>query len=544
MRKRRLYRWLLPLVILTLLLSTAPTLAWSTPAAPSLIVRNASGNAGNWYAGAVPPNVDFSKPVLVFVPGLHSSAQTWFGQTTYSGTNDMYAYAYNNGYRTAFVNLGDSDGTGQSMWTNGSILAGTLAAITQYYHVTTVNIIAHSKGGIDSNAAVASYGAARYVGHIYTLSTPHWGSPLADLAYSWWGGWLADLLGQQDNGTYVLQTGYMKWFRSVTDGGAADANVRYFTEDGTDWGPTFSSLWYGGLYLSSWGSNDGAVPDSYATKPGATHVATLNLNHDSIHTGNGSWSTLSPYVGSVAGATPLLSRLATTSFEGLGMLGAAPAGRPADLTPHAAIMRGERFSGQATTTFPVESGVTDLKLGLLLSQGSQATLSDPTGKVVALQTVPGDNEVFRGAVARGVDVVQPVAGTWTLHVTGQTGAYLLLAQPTGGATVVIDLPTGVQQAGGRVSIAPRVSGHDGNKPVHLTMQVGRVTSRGVQWSTAAQQATDGPVALDGPAQDSIVSGSLAITGTMPDGTSFERDVVLSLPFAAHAGPEGLNQAGH
>ena len=60
-----------------------------------------------------------------------------------------------------------------------------------------VNIVAHSKGGIDTQAALVEYGANRFVGNVITLATPHHGSNLADLSYSWWAGWLASILGQK-----------------------------------------------------------------------------------------------------------------------------------------------------------------------------------------------------------------------------------------------------------------------------------------------------------------------------------------------------------
>ena len=69
-----------------------------------------------------------------------------------------------------------------------------------------VNIVAHSKGGIDTQAALVGYGANRFVGNVITLATPHHGSNLADLSYSWWAGWLASILGQK----MMVRTHY-KW---------------------------------------------------------------------------------------------------------------------------------------------------------------------------------------------------------------------------------------------------------------------------------------------------------------------------------------------
>lgn len=47
-----------------------------------------------------------------------------------------------------------------------------------------VNIIAHSKGGLDCRYAMAFCGAAEYVASLTTISTPHRGSPFADYLFN------------------------------------------------------------------------------------------------------------------------------------------------------------------------------------------------------------------------------------------------------------------------------------------------------------------------------------------------------------------------
>ncbi|MBG9831823.1 esterase/lipase family protein, partial [Bacillus wiedmannii] len=164
---------------------------------------------GDWFVGATPTQVDPIKSPIVFVQGKNGKANDWYGDTYYHGKNTMYNLAYDAGYQTAFVQLYDAAGTGSvSPWTNGKLLAEKLEAISQHFG-KKVNIIAHSKGGIDTQAALVQYGAHRFVDKVITLGSPHYGTHLADLSYSWWAGWLASLLGQQDEGTYALQTGEM-----------------------------------------------------------------------------------------------------------------------------------------------------------------------------------------------------------------------------------------------------------------------------------------------------------------------------------------------
>jgi triacylglycerol esterase/lipase EstA (alpha/beta hydrolase family) len=178
--------------------------------------------------GATPPNVDLSKPPIVFVQGMNGKAQAWWSETRYHGVNDMYEIAYQNGYRTAFVQLYDAAGNGSATpWDNGKLLAQMLAQIYSYFG-QKVNIVAHSKGGPDTQAALVEYGAYPYVNKVVTLSSPHYGSNLANLAYSWWAGWLAELLGQQSPGVYSLQTGEMEKYRQQIDGNPNVTNKRIF----------------------------------------------------------------------------------------------------------------------------------------------------------------------------------------------------------------------------------------------------------------------------------------------------------------------------
>lgn len=219
-------------------LAARPALARSTPPTP---VRPA-GTPGSWYSGGTPPDHDPSLPVLVFVHGKGDSAAGWWSDTLYHGPNDMYSYAYDNGYRTAFVDL-EPEG---DMWANGQILHQQLVEITGHFDVQRVVIIAHSKGGVDANAAAAFFGAGTMIERVITLGSPHWGTPLADLAFSTWAWWLAALLGQNTDATYVMQTGYMAWFRSVADPGDT---VPYYTVSGRKCGPFLTALWWGCVYL-------------------------------------------------------------------------------------------------------------------------------------------------------------------------------------------------------------------------------------------------------------------------------------------------------
>jgi hypothetical protein len=150
---------------------------WVTPPYEPWLLYG-SGNAGAIYIGAFPPGSE-NKPVLVFVPGKGQRAESWWRDTVLSGHNDMYEYAYNYGYRTAFVNLWDANGGwwGGSMWQNGEMLSSQINTIRNWFGVPGVNIVAHSKGGVDTQAALVHYGAAPQVQKIMR-SSPTWPTPI------------------------------------------------------------------------------------------------------------------------------------------------------------------------------------------------------------------------------------------------------------------------------------------------------------------------------------------------------------------------------
>lgn len=64
------------------------------------------------------------------------------------------------------------------------ILTQRIKQITQETGCEKVNIIAHSKGGLDCRYAMAFCGATPYVASLTTISTPHRGSELADYLFN------------------------------------------------------------------------------------------------------------------------------------------------------------------------------------------------------------------------------------------------------------------------------------------------------------------------------------------------------------------------
>ena len=134
----------------------------------------------NVFYGAVNPTfAGFKTPVLVFVPGLDGVASDWYTN------NDMYGYAYQNGYRTAFItpNSTNSPASG-SMQSDGAVLKSVIPRVATFYNVSQMYFIGHSKGGLDLQEAILDGGILPYVKAVFTVATPNQGTELADWAFA------------------------------------------------------------------------------------------------------------------------------------------------------------------------------------------------------------------------------------------------------------------------------------------------------------------------------------------------------------------------
>ncbi|MFS0750324.1 esterase/lipase family protein [Oceanobacillus sp. 1P07AA] len=365
---------------------------------------------GEWYAGLVPSNPIPNAPVILFVPGLNNVAQIFWED------NDMYQTALDAGYQTAFVQLYDAGGASATMWDNGELLAEKIREISTHFD-RPVTIVAYSKGGVDSQTALTYYGAWQYVDNVITLSSPHHGSQLADLAYSSPVEWLADLLGAQGDGTYALQMGYMENFRSEMDNQPLAYHNNYYTLGGTGWGFIFSSTWFGGMYLSQFGSNDGVVTSGSSSLPGGHQLAVEDWNHISIRTGE-SFASFENYLME----NDTINNLATST-------------KSTELpTPSVNqwITGGQLVNkGRFTTTVSVENDVRELSLHLMTSNKlSEINLIDPDGKEINLDVTTTENAegIFAGSISHVSFIEKPKAGDWKLElITNQEDAFVLMA---------------------------------------------------------------------------------------------------------------------
>ncbi|WP_054951404.1 esterase/lipase family protein [Numidum massiliense] len=427
MKKRYFSLVLTLLVLVVLVFPTAVT------EAGGLFPKPGKGRPGDIYYGELPDDVDPNKPAVVFVQGLTNDASIW-----YEG-NDMYERARRAGFETAFVELYDSAGTPKSNWTNGEMLAGQLEQISAHFGGKKLVVIGYSKGGVDVQTALVHYGKHPLVSNVVTIGSPHWGTQLADLAYSDWVWWLSELLGSRNEGVYSMQTGVMNAFREQTDSRPEVRRNSYYTLAGESWGKVGSSSWFGGLYLSSWGKSDGVVPVASASLAGGTVLAVGKWDHTAIRQGKNTFNLFRDRLTLAQGAT---KTAVETSANG----GATAAERETAASveqqtfavpkgePRAAsdlFVRGGEQHGSAAETFYVENGVRELTVDWLSATKVGAVeLVDPNGKVVEAPVRTWlDDDLFHGAYHHVATLKMPLAGKWEIRTRSAVKtAYAFVAQ--------------------------------------------------------------------------------------------------------------------
>lgn len=416
-----------------------------------------AGVPGTLRYGAVPAGSG-TRPVLLFVHGWNSDATTW------SGSNDMEAQAAAAGYRAAFLDVYPD----RAMWDNGPIISGAVDQVKDRFAGAGVVLVCHSKGGVDGQTALVYFGGSAKVDRLVTLGTPHRGTPIADLAWSSWAGWLAGLLGSKNEGNRVLQTGYMASFRTQTDAKPEARAVPLYTAGGTKAGPWFSSYWYGGIAIGR--TSDGVVPlDSTDLPYQRARLFTRSWNHAEVKQGSNAW----PYL-QASLATPALAAFAPA-------LAAPVPGAPA-IEPGHALDRlyrgGATASGMAEFSFPVDAGQPSLQVLLQTAAAPRRVLLiAPSGGIHVLRGAQTGfhrrseeeergNEAFPGAANRQAHIAQPEAGLWRVQLSAQgEDAYFFTAIFPGDAIHTIPAAEALTAVRGGASAAFAAAGSPG-RAVH------------------------------------------------------------------------------
>jgi len=175
------------------------------------------------------------------------------------------------------VYLGNTDSWGR-FESNSEILKGTIDKVLQETGSEKVNIIAHSKGGLDSRYTIWKHNYGKAVASLTTICTPHHGTEIADLIFQQkiihtknakkilktFGEWYGDTNPDMYNVNYQLTTYNMKDFNEKV---IMDPNV-YYQSVYTTMRNAFDDLLVFNSYLyikKISGPNDGVVSEKSAS---------------------------------------------------------------------------------------------------------------------------------------------------------------------------------------------------------------------------------------------------------------------------------------
>ncbi len=269
-------------LVSSLILALAATLS-AQPADPQ-----PDPAAPNVFYGSVPAGGD-TAPVLVFIHGLNSTASTFW-----TGGNDMYAMAYAAGYRTAFISMSlDNTPNTARISDNGAVIRTSLPYVLSNYNVPQVYFVGHSKGGLDTEFAVASYAGVRAATKaVFTLSTPNQGDALADWCFTK-GKVVCKTLKLFNPGMADLRVNTVQAYRAAWDPLFSTAGIPFYTLGGDDYSGNPSTRITGPVLKNLTGeANDGLVtPTESELNPAyAAEMGIVHENHYRIATGSVSFA--------------------------------------------------------------------------------------------------------------------------------------------------------------------------------------------------------------------------------------------------------------
>lgn len=337
-------------------------------------------------------------PVIVFVPGLGGTAGQFFEHNT------IFESALQSGFRAAVVNFEFPGGKSLDMWSNGRMLAKQLSDICLFFNTKKVIVIAHSKGGVDSQAAAVYFGAEDLIDRIITLSTPHWGSQLADIAYSSAGWAFAELVKAHSPGCFAMQTGCMSEFRKLTDDNSHNT-VPIQTFAGNGGSDELTRMWFSSILLDRFGENDGVVTVKSAHNPKGKHMGTFPFNHAQMGEGKFMWKHLEPVLKGVSdsSAIPVMAHGARNCHP-------------------AHILKGGRLQNGADESFYIDSTVKSFIITISFcgkTGRDRFRVISPSGKVMVPKAKAEGNGVF----IYKMRIEKSKAGKWKLKARRCCGAY-------------------------------------------------------------------------------------------------------------------------
>jgi len=330
------------IAVLAVLLAVAASPLAATPApAPPLTVDSVYPNL---FFGATPA-FGANAPVIVFVHGLGGSYVDWIESSncpttpvvgdcksspTSPGTgskNDMYDYAYAAGFRTVFMSMNADNSTSTStIQQNAAMLQTLFPEIVSVTGTSKFYFVAHSKGGLDLQSAIASPQWINLPLAVIMLGTPNQGDALADWCFG--AGSLACVtFGLSNPGVESMETANVLQLRTIWDPIFQNAKIPFYTVAGTTYtclagagtcptsftGPELTTL-TGGIKNAP--KNDGLVtlPETILPTTYGMELGLLFYNHYLLRMGDYSWSFINGRVTELQAQQPQFTQIANGGF--------------------------------------------------------------------------------------------------------------------------------------------------------------------------------------------------------------------------------------
>jgi hypothetical protein len=321
----------------------------------------------------------------------------------------------------------------------------------------------------------------------------------------------------------------MAKFRSTIDNNPAAKLNRYYTATGTSWGPVFSALSMGGLYLSSYGSNDGLVNEWSAKLPYGTHLFTdSRFDHDNIRKGSAVFARIEPYLRTANVPVPALLAPSNSSEEKVEQL---------NKTSNQAILGGElsqnQWVGQTVAVDKKAEGVVSI---LTASSDVEIQLISPKGKVYtnkdsAVSTGEGES-LFKGATIRTFKFDKMEAGEWQVKMMAKQpkDAYLIITDYKKDAPFVLQMPAKVKVNKAEYKLkksptAPEMKG-DLSVTVRVINKDGKLVSESNESQNINANIFTG--ALKNIEQPGVYNVTIDIKGMNKEGQPYNRTIVKSV----------------
>ncbi len=264
------------------------------------------------FYGETPPGGQHA-PVLVFLHGLRGRAADWWEN------NDMYEFAHRAGYRTAFVSLSrDNTPNEARILDNANVIEDALPKIATRYGIDKFFVIAHSKGGLDVEAAISRGPIASLVRAVFTVSTPNTGTELADWAFGP-GRAAAGPLGLLTPAVADLRTGVVKEFRQRVDPVLNQLQIPFYTMKGITSRDNPLLRVTGRILTNLTGKdidNDGLVPANRTSLPidYAVDVGAVFDNHFRTDSGNRVFPRINAYLQQYLLGSPDFKKVVSNGF--------------------------------------------------------------------------------------------------------------------------------------------------------------------------------------------------------------------------------------